>query len=155
MADRSAGEKRTEFIARAKIAFKQGVSQAAFLRQAVAEGYSSRRTTMLSDFRSVSQVEKKADLFKYVRKDYKPTVASIAQVEWEMSQEFMYKVKVQSRLRPGEPLTERFVNIMGDRPLTPGEVEGLVWEMVSEQSPKISAGVVSVTPTMAVQRVGV
>ncbi|GAH49676.1 unnamed protein product, partial [marine sediment metagenome] len=153
MAERTPGEKRAEFIARARIAIREGQSQAQFLRLARTEKFSIRRTQMISDWHSVGETEKKADLFKYVRKDYYPTAKSIAHVEWDLSQEFMYKVKVQSRIAPGEPLTERFVNIMQDRPLTPGEVEALAWEMIQEQSPKIASQVVSLTGWTVVQRV--
>ncbi|GAJ23613.1 unnamed protein product [marine sediment metagenome] len=65
----------------------------------------------------------------------------------------MFKVKIQSRLRPGEPITERFVNIMQDRPRTPAEIEGLAWEMIQEQSPKLQAQVVGITPVFIVQQI--
>ncbi len=40
----------------------------------------------------------------------------------------MYQVKVHSLLKPGEPLTERFVNIMSDVPMTPTMIEAQVRE---------------------------
>ena len=101
---------------------------------------------------SVNELERKADAYKYVRKDRMPTARVIAQVDWELSSEYMYKVKIQSRLRPGEPLTERFVNIMQDRPMTPGEIEGIVWQLIGEQSPKLASQVVAVTPWTVLQR---
>ncbi|GAI67961.1 unnamed protein product [marine sediment metagenome] len=67
-----------------------------------------------------------------MRKDYYPATKAIADVEWALSEEYMYKVKVESRLRPGEPLTERFVNIMSDVPMTPAMVEQGVIEKWSE-----------------------
>jgi len=118
-----------------------------------ARGLSYRRTDMLADWRSVNEVERKADAYKYVRKDRMPTAKVIAQVDWSLSREYMYKVKILSRIRPGEPITERFVNIMQDRPLTPGEIEGLTWEMIQAQSPKLQAQVVSITPWTVLQRV--
>ncbi len=153
MPDLSRGQKRSETILRAKIAFKQGVSASKFIADMKTRGLSYRRTDMLADFRSVNEVESKADLFKYVRKDYTPTAKVIAQVDWDLSREFMYKVKIVSRLRPGEPLTERFVNIMQDRPMSPGEIEGLTWALIGEQSPKLQSQVVSVTPWTVMQRI--
>lgn len=153
MAELSRGQKRAAVILKAKIAFQKGVSASQFINNMKAQGLSYRRTDMLSDFRSVNEVERKADAFKYVRKDRTPTAAVIAQVDWNLSSEYMYKVKITSRIAPGEPLTERFVNIMQDRPLTPGEVEDLTWSMIGEQSPKLQSQVVKVVPWTALHRV--
>ncbi len=153
MAELSRGEKRSAVILRAKIAFKKGTSASKFIDNMKARGLSYRRTDMLADFRSVNELERKADAFRFVRKDYTPTAAVIAQVDWDLSNEYMYKVKIKSRTAPGEPLTERFVNIMQDRPLTPGEVEGLAWSMIGEQSPKLQSQVVEVVPWTALHRV--
>lgn len=153
MAERTTGERRAEFIARARLAVREGISQARFLRQAVSEGFSIRRTTMISDWHGVSGTEKKAGLLRYVRKDYTPTARVIADVPWQLSREFMYKVQVMARIRPTEPVTERFVNIMSDRPLTPREIEGLAWEMIKEQSPKMLSGIERITPWTAVARI--
>lgn len=153
MAELSRGEKRTQVILRAKLAFKKGVSASKFIENMRVRGLSYRRTDMLADFRSVNELEVKADRLKYVRKDRVPTAAVIAQVDWELSREFMFKVKIRSRIAPGEPITERFVNIMSDRPLTPGIVEGLVWSLIGEQSPKLASQVISVTPWTAIQRI--
>jgi len=153
MAELSRGEKRSAVILKAKIAFKRGVSASKFIDNMKAQGLSYRRTDMLSDFRSVNELERKADAFKYVRKDYTPTPAVIAQVDWNLSNEYMYKVKIKSRTAPGEPLTERFVNIMQDRPMTPGEVEALTWSMIGEQSPKLQSQVVAVVPWTALHRI--
>ena len=153
MPDLSRGEKRSAVILRAKLAFKKGQSASKFITDMKARGLSYRRTDMLADFRSVNELETKADRYKYVRKDRTPTANVIAQVDWELSREFMYKVKIMSRTAPGEPLTERFVNIMQDRPMTPAEVEGLTWSMIGQQSPKLQSQVISVTPWTAIQRV--
>ncbi len=153
MAELTRGQKRSAVILRAKIAFKKGMSASNFITDMKARGLSYRRTDMLADFRSVNQVERKADAFKYVRKDRLPTARVIAQVDWSLSREYMYKVKINSRIRPGEPITERFVNIMQDRPRTPGEIEGLAWELIQTQSPKLQAQVVSITPWTVLQKV--
>jgi len=87
---------------------------------------------MLSDWRSVNELERKAGAMRFVRRDYYPAAKAIAEVEWALSQEWMYKVKVESRLRPDEPMTDRFVNIMSDVPMTPRMVEQAVAEKWSE-----------------------
>ena len=134
-------------------AVAKGQSRASFLRELKAEGLTYRKTTMLADWRNTAQLETKKDLLKYVRKDRKPTRRVIAEVDWKISEEFMYIVKVKSRKAPDEPITERNINILQDKPLTPVEIERLAWEMISEQSPKKIAQVVGVTPWTAVRRV--
>lgn len=153
MAQRTAGERRSEFIARARIAFREGVSQTRFLQQAVREGYSFRRTDMITEFHAVTGIEKQTGLLRYVRKDYTPSKKVIADVPWNLSSEFMYKVRVQSRVRPDEPITERMVNIMQDRPLTPREIESLAWEMIQSQSPAKVAEVEQVTAWTVIHKV--
>ena len=153
MAELTRGQKRSAVILRAKIAFGQGVSASKFISDMKVRGLSYRRTDMLSDFRSVNELERKADAFKYVRKDRMPTAKVIAQVDWGLSAEYMYKVKIQSRSRPGEPIIERFVNIMQDRPRTPGEIEALAWTLIQQQSPKLQAQVVAVTAWTVLQKV--
>ena len=130
---------RAKVIASMRKAFRTGVSASKFLSDMKVQGLSYRRTDMLADWRSVNELEKKEGVLRFVRKDYFPAKASIADVEWNLSQEFMYKVKVQSRLRPDDPITDRFVNIMSDSPLTPRQVESQVeqrwgeWEKYSPE----------------------
>ncbi|GAI72618.1 unnamed protein product, partial [marine sediment metagenome] len=80
------------------------------------------------NWRTVNELEKKKGLMRFVRKDYYPAKVAMAEVEWALSQEYMYKVKVESRLRPDVPITERFVNIMSDTPMTAAMVEQAVTE---------------------------
>jgi len=152
MADLTRGQKRSEVILRAKQAFKTGITATSFIADMKTRGLSYRRTDMLSDWRSVNELERKAEAFKYVRRDYFPTARVMAQVEWEMSHEFMYKLKVQSRLEPGQPLTERFVNITSDTPMTREAVEEQAWEMIQEQSPDKRKMIVGVSAVTAIQR---
>jgi len=131
---------RAEVIQRMRGAFREGLSASQFISDMASVGLSYRRTDMLGDWRSVNELEKKEGVIRYVRKDRYPSEASIASVTWETSKEYMYKVKVQSTIRPGEPITERFVNIMSDVPMTPGMVEAEVvdrwgeWEKYEPQA---------------------
>ena len=64
-----------------------------------------------------------------------------------------YKLKVQARVTPDAPITERFINISSDKPLTRGMVEEAAWEMIGEQSPDKRMQVERVIGWLAVQRV--
>jgi len=119
---------RAETIARMRSAFREGLSASTFIAQMQEIGLSYRRTDMLADWRTINELEVKEGTLRYVRKDRYPTEKTIAAVSWEMGKEYMYKVQVQSVIRAGEPVTERFVNIMSDVPMTPAMVEAEVEE---------------------------
>ncbi len=118
-----------------------------------AKGLSYRRTEMLADWRSVNELEVKEGLFRYVRKDRYPTAKTMAAVTWETSKEFMYKVKVQSVIKRGEPITERFVNIMSDVPMTPEMVESEVEDRWGEWERYAAEELLKVQSWSAVHRV--
>jgi len=146
------GIERSEVIQRMRAALKVGVSASAFIRDMTTRGIAYRRTTMLADWRSVGDIQKKTGLLRYVRKDRVPTV-EIAQAEgWKMSSEYMFKVKVQTRLRPGEPVLERFVNIMHDRPVTPGQLEQEAGRLFVELYLRKGEKVVAIVPETAIHR---
>jgi len=120
--------KRPTAIMKMPQAIAQGFTATKFLSVLRAQGLGYRKQRFLADWRSVSGIEKRKDAFKYVRKDRRPSIKSMADVEWEMSQEYMFKVRAQYRTAPDEPIQERFVNIPSDRPLTPAEVEAEVFD---------------------------
>lgn len=124
--------KRSQVIQLMSGAFKRGQSASAFISDMRAKGLSYRRTDMLSDWRSVNELEAKKGLVRFVRKDRFPARQAVAEVEWKLSQEFMYKVRVESRLRPDAPVNVRFVNIMSDTPMTPSQVEQATIEKWAE-----------------------
>lgn len=124
--------KRAEVIARMRKAFRTGLSASAFFTKMREAGLTYRRTDMLSDWRSVNELERKEGAARFIRKDRFPTEKTIAAVGWAISKEYMYKVKVQSVIRIGEPITERFVNIMSDVPMTPAMIEAEVMERWGE-----------------------
>lgn len=104
-------------------AFKGGLSASSFIQQLRLKGLTYRRSTMLLDWRTVNQIEAKKDVLRYIRKDRLPSVRSMADVEWNYDQEYIYKAKTWSRIHPDEPLTERQVTLTSDIPLTPRQVE--------------------------------
>lgn len=123
---------RAEVIARMRGAIKEGLSASRFIADMREVGLAYRRNDMLADWRNEAGIEKKEDLLRYVRKDRYPTEKTIASVTYDISKEFMYKVKVRSVIRVGEPITERFVNIMSDIPMTPAMIEAEVEERWGE-----------------------
>ena len=124
--------KRAEVIGLMRGAFRRGLSASKFIQDMKAQGLSYRRTTMLTDWAAVNELERKEGLMRFVRKDYYPAKTAMAVVDWDLSQEYMYKVKVKSRIEPGVPVVERFVNIMSDVPMTPTMVEQAVVEKWAE-----------------------
>jgi len=109
-------------------AIARGMSANAFLSSLKITTGGYTRQKFLSDWRSVAGIEAKKDAFKYVRKDRRPSIKSMADVEWEMSEEYMFKVRAKYRTAPDEPIQERFVNIPSDRPMSPAEVEAEVFD---------------------------
>jgi len=132
------GIERAELLLVMKKAYRQKQSGTSLYWDLRAKGRVIRKSDFFSDWRGVTQTEAKSGLMRYVRRDYYPTDKTIAAVPWEkMTAEYMYKVKVQTRLEPGKPIEERFVNIMSDVPLTPEMVEQAVVEKwpISESRP--------------------
>lgn len=130
---------RARAILEARKYIREGVSASAWIREMREAGISYRRTDMLADYRQTLELEKKEGLARFVRKGYIPSERSAELKEWAMSKEYMYKVQTESRLRPDEPVTTRFVNIMSDTPLTIEEIESQVesswqqWERYSAE----------------------
>ena len=104
-------------------AMARGLTVTAFIKELQNKGLSYMRQRMLADWRNVAGTEARKDTYKYIRKDLRISPKLLADVDWEMSKEYMYKYKVLVRTREGEPLSERFVNIVHDRLLTPRELE--------------------------------
>ena len=144
---------RAEVVGRMRIAFRGGLSASRFISDMKSAGLSYRRGTMLSDWRTVNEIEKKEGTLRYVRKDRYPTTATMASVTWETSQEYMYKVKVESVLKAGEPATERFVNIMTDVPMTPEMIEAEVEQRWGEWEKYAAETITGLQSWSAVRRV--
>lgn len=147
------GTERAEVIQRMRSAQQEGLSASAFIREMQEQGLGYRRTDMLSDWRSIGNLTKKEGVLRYVRKDYYPTQDVYADVTWKTSREFMYKVRVESRQAPGEPITSQHVNIVSDRPMTPRELETEVVSRWAGWYPERAEQVETVTPETAIHRV--
>ena len=147
------GIDRATVIGLMRGAFRRGQSANSFLRDMKAEGFKLRRTDALADWRSINELETKKDLMQYVRKDYYPSKAVTAQVSWDLTQEYMYVVKVKSRREPGVPVTERNVNITSDIPMTPRMVEQAVVEKWAEWEEYGAEPIEEIIPWAAVHKV--
>lgn len=147
------GAKIAERRIRMAAAIKAGKSHAAFDREMQAAGLGRRKTVSLDEWRSVTKVKKKEGLLKYVRKSYIPSAAVMAETSDKWSREFIYKLKVKTRAAPGEPLDERFVTIMHDRPMTPAEMETEVMEQWGSWYPERRELLEAVIPDTAIRRV--
>jgi len=144
---------RAEVVARMRGAFREGVSVTRFIKDMRAVGLSYRRTDMLADWREVNELEKKEGLARFVRKGYVPAERAAELKTWAMSREYMYKVKTQSRLRPDEPVVDRFVNIMSDTPMTIEEIESQVTDAWGEWEKYAAEELVTLQTWSAVHRV--
>ncbi|GAH02111.1 unnamed protein product, partial [marine sediment metagenome] len=133
----------------------KGQAASKFIADMRTAGLSYRRTDMLSDWRSINELESKKDLFKYVRKDYYPTEKIVAQVEWDLDKEFMYVVNIRKRTSPDAPITERNVNIQSDTPMTPRMVEQAVTEKWSDPWKYQAEIIEEIIPFIAVHRSGI
>ena len=120
--------RRPSAILKIPEAIARGLTVEGFIRELKEAGLTYRRTLMLADWRSVSGIEAKKDVVKYIRKDRMPSMRAVADVEWNMSEEYMYKVKCWVRVEPDEPLRERFANYMSDKLLTPAQLEKPFYE---------------------------
>lgn len=120
--------KRSEVILRMRGAFRSGRSASSFITEMKTVGLSYRRTEMLADWRGVNELESKAGLLKNVRRDYYPSTKVMAELPWDMSQEYMYVLNIKTRRGDTEEIEDKRVNIMSDIPLTPGQVEAELWD---------------------------
>lgn len=123
MAETPSYLKRPTAILKMPEAISRGLTASAFLKELQSQGLGYRKTNFLADWRSVAGIEAKKDRVKYVRRDRRPSMRTIADVEWELSREYMYKVRVHTQTSPDESIKERFVNIMSDDLITTAQAE--------------------------------
>ena len=144
---------RAETIARMRKAFAEGLSASRFITEMRAIGLSYRRTEMLADWREVGEIKKKEGLARFVRKGYVPAENTATLKTWAMSREYMYKLRYERTMYPGEPVEPKFVNLMSDVPLTIEEIETQAWERSFEQSPMLAGEARQFIVETAIRRV--
>jgi len=144
---------RAELLLLMKKAFKAKQSATSLYWELRAKGRVIRKTDFFRDFASVNEYEQKTGRMRFVRKDRYPTRADMIERPWhKMSAEYMYKVRVHSRLRPDLPITERFVNLMSDVPMTAGMITQGVIEKWTEWEDYTAEAIEKITPFTAVHR---
>lgn len=143
------GIKRANVIALMRAAVRRGQSRTSFLADMRVKGLTYPRKLMVSDWGSITEQIAKDGILRFIRKDAYPAKKSIAAVEWAIEGEYMYKVKVHSRLKPDEPMTERFVNIVSDKLLTPAMIEQAVIEKWAEWEDYTAEAIEKIEPWSA------
>ncbi|MCP3678959.1 MAG: hypothetical protein GY782_01145 [Gammaproteobacteria bacterium] len=124
--------KRPTAILKMPEAIARGMTASSFLRSLQVKGLGYRRTSFFKDWANAKGTEQKKGRLRFVRRDRRPPMSAIADVEWDNNHAYMYKVRAWVRTSPDEPLTERFVNIVSDKELTPAEIEENVFERWSD-----------------------
>lgn len=152
MAKTTLGLRRAIGILTISDAVKRGLNRTAWIKEMQAKDLGYRKTIMLADWRSITAEEAKKDRLKYVRKDRYPTAKEYVMTEWPWKEEWAYKMKVRTVVRPGEPIQERFVIIESNKPLTPAEMEQQVWGRWGEWEKYAPERLKEVTPFIAYRR---
>lgn len=134
-------------------AIREGISRTAFIREMTVKGTAYVRKQMIADWQSIKELSEKEGRLRYVARDRRPAEKTLAAVDWDLSKEYMYKVKVLSQLKPVEPITERFVNILSDNLLTPREIEEQVTERWGEWERYSGEGIKELQAWTAYKRV--
>jgi len=106
-----------------RTAIKAGQSRTAFLRDMKAAGTTYLGRQMIADWRLLKDYHDKTGVLTRIRKDSFPALKHIVTTDWDIGGEYMYVVKVKTRLAPDQPITERFVDIVTDEPMTPRMME--------------------------------
>lgn len=126
---------RSNVIARMRSAIKKEITASDFIATMKEKGLSYRRTDMLADWREVASIMKAESALGRIRTGYIPIDRMAELKVWNLSQEYMYKVRSEQITKTGKRLEPKFVNIMSDEPMTVEEIETAAFELAFEQSP--------------------
>lgn len=112
-------------IAKAKMAnaIRKGQTAAGFIEQMRKEGYGYATKTMYSDWRAAKESVAKEGALSKLSATQRPSIKTMAEVEWQLRKEYMYKVKVVVSEKGRKGTKERFVNILSDTRLTVRQIE--------------------------------
>jgi len=126
---------RTGIEKRIKSAIKRGLNASEWVKQEIEKGRSYRRSIMYSDWREVASIIKAESALERIRTGRIPIDRMAELKAWNMSREYMYKVRSETVTARGRVLEPKFVNIMSDEPMTVEEIETAAFELAFEQSP--------------------
>lgn len=112
-------------IAKAKMsaAIRSGQSAAGFISSMREQGFGYATQAMYADWRSAVATIGAEGALQKLRPTQRPSVKTMAEVEWALSKEYMYKVKVVVSEKGRKGTKERFVNILSDTRLTVQQIE--------------------------------
>lgn len=146
---------RAETIAKIRKGVKEGIGATRLYWELREVGPVTRKTLFFADYRTVTKMEEKKDLLKYVRKDRYPTAKIYAATTWNIAKEYMYIVKIKTRLRPDEPIVQHDISIQSDVPMTPTMIEEQVIEERIAEEKYLGETIFEIIPWSASRRVAV
>lgn len=126
---------RAELVAKMRIAFKAGKSFNRFYTTEKAKKSVYGRSPMLRDWANINQLVQQEGRARFIRKGYVPAENTAQIRKWDMSAEWMYKVRSVRVLKKGDTPEITFINIMSDKPLTVSEIVQEAFERSFKQSP--------------------
>jgi len=133
-----------------RAAIRQGKSRTATLRDIRSKGLQYTNKMMLADWANITEFVAKEGTLVHVRRDAYPAEKTVVETDWDIDGEYMYQVKVTSRLSPQEKPTERFVNIVTDQPMTPAMIEQALVEKWSTYEDYSAETLETITPWTAI-----
>ncbi len=133
MAIKLPGLNRASAMLKMKGAIKRGLTPTKFLSQLKLKGLGYRKQRFLHDWRNAAGIAYRKDTMKFARRDRPPPIAALAEVDYEMDEPYMYKLRVWTRENPDDPLREGYRNIQSKRSLSPEEQESRLRELWADQ----------------------
>lgn len=144
-------EIRAKVMSLMRRAIVEGRSRTSFLKDMKAQELMYVRKRMIADWSSLTERFAKAGALTKLGRDVFPGTKSTITTQWDIAGEFMYVVKVKSRVSPEQPVTERFVNIVTDAPMTPRMIEQAVVEKWKEWREEYREELEEITPYTAIR----
>lgn len=141
---------RGQVIALFRAAIRQGKSRTATFRNIRTKGLQYPTKIMLADWNSLTEFAAKDGALVHVRRNAYPAAKTLVETSWDIDGEYMFKVKVTSRLRPDEPLTERTINIVTNSPMTPAMITQAVVDKWAEYEDYSRETLETITPWTAI-----
>lgn len=128
-------KERAEVIARMRKAVTTGQTATDFIAEMRKKGLDYGRSAMLADWREVATIMHADIALSRIRTGYIP-IQHIAELKvWEMSREFMYRIKTERLSPEGKRLEPKYINIMSNKPLTVQQIETRAYRLSFDQSP--------------------
>lgn len=130
----------------------QGYSANQTLRTLQDLGVGYRRTDFLADWREVAGKEAQKDVYKYLRKDLKPSVTSLVSTSESLSGEYAYFFKVKGIDRMTGESVEKDWRVSTDSLITREEAESDVEQLQEYITENTGIDYQSVTLTNVTKR---